>query len=213
MASIGLATRLRRDVLRRRAPSKSDREQPSSVLASAPSLLAGWTSRESLRTTRSLARAVATRWVHVGPTWLAVISIATGASQALAQDSRPVTEEGADLFESYCSACHQYDDSGTGEAPPLDNSPWVTGPAERLIRIILHGVEGRIEIGGKIYNREMPGFGGILSDRQISALATYTRNRFGAGDAPVATTDVQRIREEHAGRKEYWPARELLEIR
>lgn len=145
--------------------------------------------------------------------WLAAILIASGTNQTLAQDSSPVNEEGAGLFESHCSACHQYDDSGTGEAPPLDNSPWVAGPAERLIRIVLHGVEGRIEIDGKIYDREMPGFGGIMSDRQISALATYTRQRFGAGSAPVSTADVQRVRADHAGRKKYWPAAELLEIR
>lgn len=149
----------------------------------------------------------------MGSTCLAAIAIAHGTHRALAQDSDPVNEEGAGLFDSYCSACHQYDDSGTGEAPPLDNSPWVTGPAERLIRIILHGVEGRIEVDGKIYDREMPGFGGILADRQISALATYTRRRFGAKSAAVSTSDVQRIREEHAGRKKYWPANELLEIR
>ena len=149
----------------------------------------------------------------MGSTWLAAIAIAQGTNHALAQDPGPVNEEGAGLFDSYCSACHQYDDSGTGEAPPLDNSPWVTGPAERLIRIILHGVEGRIEVDGTVYDREMPGFGGILSDRQISTLATYTRRRFGAGNVPVAPTEVQRIRSDHAGRNKYWPAAELLEIR
>lgn len=140
------------------------------------------------------------------------MGIVTGTSSA--QDQAPATGEGALLFDSYCSACHQYDNSGSGEAPPLDNSPWVIGPSERLVRIILHGVEGRIEIDGKIYDREMPGFGGSLADQQVSALATYTRTRFGAGagDAEVTADQVRRIRTRHAGRKRYWPAEELLRI-
>ena len=144
-----------------------------------------------------------------------LVAVAMGGvtKNSLAQGSETVVDEGRSLFDSHCSACHQYDDSGTGEAPPLDNSPWVTGPAERLIRIVLHGVEGRIEIDGKTYDREMPGFGGVLSDRQVSALSTYARTRFGAKTPSVTAGDVERVRREHSGRKTYWPARELLEIR
>ena len=100
-----------------------------------------------------------------------------------------------------------------GEAPPLDNSPWVVGPAERLIRIVLHGVEGPIEVNGKTYDREMPGFGGMLTDRQTAALATYARARFGASAPPVTPQDVMRVRKNHAGRTAYWSAAELLDLR
>ena len=126
----------------------------------------------------------------------------------------PLSEEqGSSLFESYCSACHQYDDQGMGEAPPLDGAPWVTGPAERLVRIVLHGIEGRIELGGKVYDREMPGFARTLSDTQVAALVSYTRSRFGAKRPAVKPAEVARIRKEHAGRTEYWPAEELLKLR
>src|SRR5262249_13679711 len=43
----------------------------------------------------------------------------------------PVTEPGATHFKSYCAACHQYDGQGAGDAPPLSNSPWITGPEHR----------------------------------------------------------------------------------
>lgn len=121
--------------------------------------------------------------------------------------------DGQQLFDSYCSACHQYDDQGMGEAPPLDGAPWVAGPAERLIRIILHGVSGRIEMAGKVYDREMPGFGRVLSDRQAASLATYVRKRFAQVTDPVTPAEVKRIRQEQARRTTYWPADELLEIR
>ena len=123
------------------------------------------------------------------------------------------TSDGERLFDSYCSACHQYDDEGMGEAPPLANSPWVVGPSKRLVLVVLHGVSGRIELNGRTYDREMPGFGRILSDQQTAALATYTRQRFGAAEPLVTPDEVKRIRQEHADRTEYWPASELLELR
>lgn len=100
-----------------------------------------------------------------------------------------------------------------GEAPPLEGAPWVLGPAERLIRIVLHGVEGRMVIAGKEYDREMPGLGRVLSNSEVAAVATYVRARFGSSTSPVSEVEVQRVREEHAGRTSYWQADELLELR
>ena len=137
--------------------------------------------------------------------------LAAPLGSVLSQDSDP--EGGQRLFDTYCSACHQYDDQGMGEAPPLEGAPWVTGPAERLIRIILHGVSGRIEMDGKVYDREMPGFGKVLSDGQTASLATYVRKRFAQVTTPVTPAEVERIRREQARRTAYWPADELLEIR
>ncbi len=99
-----------------------------------------------------------------------------------------------------------------GEAPPLDKSPWVTGPSERLVRIVLHGVKGRIEIGGRVYDREMPGFGRVLSDEEAARLASYTRLRFGSHDPKVTASEVERVRRENADRTEYWQADELLRL-
>ena len=117
---------------------------------------------------------------------------------------------GQRLFDSYCSACHQYDDQGMGEAPPLDGSPWVVGPPERLVLIILHGVKGRIEVRGRVYDREMPGFAGSLDDGEIAALASYARKRFGASRPAVEPLDVGRLRRRHLDRTGYWDAAALL---
>ena len=137
--------------------------------------------------------------------WLVLVVGATGQDE--------VESAGGRLFDSYCSACHQYDGGGMGEAPPLEGSPWVAGPPERLVLIVLHGVTGRIEMGGKVYDREMPGFGGVLSDQDLAALATYTRTRFTAERSAVTATEVARIRRRHAGRTDYWQADELLRLR
>ena len=149
--------------------------------------------------------------VRILPRSVLAAPIALGIGDVPAQD--PSSRQGQRLFDSYCSACHQYDDQGMGEAPPLDGAPWVVGPAERLIRIVLHGVKGRMVVAGKEYNREMPGFGRVLSNSEVSAVATYVRARFGSSTAPVSEAEVQRVREEHLGRTSYWQADELLELR
>jgi len=142
-----------------------------------------------------------------------LLLLAAASHSSAQQQGGGAPNRGERLFESHCSACHQYDDQGMGEAPPLEDSPWVVGPSERLVRIVLHGITGRIELGGRVYDREMPGFGTSLSDADVAALATYTRSRFGAAKPRVTPAEVRRIRDEHAGRTAYWHADELLDLR
>ena len=42
-------------------------------------------------------------------------------------------------------------------APPLLGSPWVLGPEERLVRIVLHGIYGPLVINNVEWNLVMPG--------------------------------------------------------
>lgn len=121
---------------------------------------------------------------------------------------------GKTQFENYCAACHQSDGQGvTAEAPPLAGASWVAGPQDRLIRILLHGVRGPIEVSGKTYNREMPGFGQILSDEEIATLASFVRGRFGGPGTPIEPVAVSRIRAATRQRTGAWTADELLEDR
>ena len=98
-----------------------------------------------------------------------------------------------------------------GDAPPLAGSPWVTGPDDRLIRLVMHGVRGRMEIEGKTYDQEMPGFGQVLPDGDLAALLSFVRRRFGGPSAtPITSRSVARIRAANAGRASYWSVQELL---
>ncbi len=111
-----------------------------------------------------------------------------------------------------CSSCHQPDGSGVGGVyPPLAGSSWVTGSKEVLVRILLHGLEGPLEVNGVTYNGEMPAWN-QLSDEQIAAVLTYTRSSWGNEADPVSTETVSAIRETESGRTEHWTADELLEI-
>lgn len=86
----------------------------------------------------------------------------------------------------------------------------MSGPPEALIKIALHGVRGRIELNGQVYDREMPGFASSLSDEEIAALVSYVRRRFGPNASTVDAEMVRALREQHRGRTDYWEADELL---
>src|SRR5436190_1457091 len=105
------------------------------------------------------------------------LSFTDGTKGELDFEAR-IVEPGSVQFQSYCAACHQYDGQRMGEAPPLAGSPWVAGPEERLIKIVLHGVHGPMEVDGKTYDQEMPGFGRILSDVEVASLLSFVRRRF-----------------------------------
>ena len=41
---------------------------------------------------------------------------------------------------------------GTRFAPPLIGSDWVLGNEKRLVLLVLHGMEGPVEVNGKLYD-------------------------------------------------------------
>ena len=115
-------------------------------------------------------------------------------------------------FETYCAGCHL--DEGPwarGEAPPLEGSSWVAGPENRVIRIVLHGLRGPIEVSGKAYNQEMPGFGPVLTDADIASLLSYARRRFGGASTPTSAAAVSLIRAANRTRMKYWTVDELIQ--
>jgi mono/diheme cytochrome c family protein len=151
------------------------------------------------------------RWALAvaGISWVALlVGCAARAPQA---STPPQAKSGETLFQNYCAGCHIENTGERSENPPLEGSPWVTGPESRLIKIVLHGVRGPIEIQGRRYNQEMPGFGSVLSDADITAILSYVRRRFGAMDTPIAPAAVSVIRAANQNRTSYWSVDELLE--
>jgi mono/diheme cytochrome c family protein len=121
------------------------------------------------------------------------------------------TPSGATHYERFCSGCHGSDGlASAGEAPPLAGSSWVSGPEARLIKIALQGIRGPIQVGEKIYDREMPGVGRRLSDREVAALLSFIRNRWGASSAEIMPAAVTRVRIASGNRNRYWTVEELL---
>ena len=136
----------------------------------------------------------------------ALLLILTGCLTHHRPARMPDTEPGRIQFQSYCAGCHDH-----GEAPPLAGSPWVAGPEDRLIKIALHGVRGPIEVNGKTDDREMPGFGRILSDADVASILSFIRRRFGAPSEPITPATVSRVRAANQTRTDYWSVEELLQ--
>lgn len=149
-----------------------------------------------------------------------ILALGAGCCKERSASMRPVAvvsaadlELGRKHFAAYCAACHQVDGSGTwGGPPPLMDSPWIRGPETRVIRIVLNGLRGPIEIKGKVYNLEMPGFGTMIDDVKMATLLTYARAQFGGLDEPLRPEAVNRIRTATKDRAGYWTAPELLAI-
>lgn len=115
--------------------------------------------------------------------------------------------------EGHCTTCHQPHGGGLDPAfPSLQKSPWVTGDRDRLIKLVLYGLIGPIEVDGKQYNGQVPmtPFGGMLKDEEVAAVVTFVRNHFGNKAEPVTTKDVKAIRDANPGRLMFYTVEELL---
>ncbi|GJM29657.1 MAG: hypothetical protein DHS20C17_22920 [Cyclobacteriaceae bacterium] len=104
------------------------------------------------------------------------------------------TGKGQEIYNWYCGACHQRDGRGDGgRFPTLAGTDWVTGDEERLISIVLNGLEGAIEVNGETFNSAMPQHS-FLSDEQISDVLTYIRSNFGNEAAAISADQVAAVR-------------------
>ena len=84
--------------------------------------------------------------------------------------------DGKQVFTAHCVACHQATGKGLpGVFPPLDGSDWVHGDARTLANILLHGIDGEIDVEGVTYKGAMPAFA-QLADAELAAVATYIRS-------------------------------------
>jgi mono/diheme cytochrome c family protein/glucose/arabinose dehydrogenase len=117
---------------------------------------------------------------------------------------------GEALFARACASCHQLDGGGMqGLAPPLRDSAWATGPIDRIVRIVAHGVRGPIEVNGATWTMEMPAQR-QLSDVDVAAIVGYVRRAYGHRQSVPDAAAVAAIRAQHRERSEPWTAAELL---
>ncbi len=119
--------------------------------------------------------------------------------------------DGAQVYTGKCAACHQASGLGLpGVFPPLAQSPWVSGSEARLLAILLHGIQGPIEVLGATYNGMMPAWN-TLSDAELAAVSTYVRNAFGNTGSAITVGDVVTARTVNAARTTPWAGGEELE--
>jgi mono/diheme cytochrome c family protein len=125
---------------------------------------------------------------------------------------------GQRTFANTCEKCHQANGQGlTGQYPSLVGSDWVlaAGPA-RIIRIVLDGLQGPIEVKGQSFNNVMVPWREVFSDQEIAAVLTYVRGQkdWGHNAGPITPAQVAAIREKTKDRSSLgsWTAPELQAV-
>lgn len=142
------------------------------------------------------------------------------AAKAAASGPKELTPEqilasGKRLYQT-CAACHQATGLGVaGVYPPLAASEWVTGNQERLIRVLLHGLGGPIQVKGNTYNGAMPAFGKVpgggynWSEEKISHVLSYIRHEWGNNAEFITKDKVAEVLKAEAARAKPWTQDEL----
>jgi mono/diheme cytochrome c family protein len=121
----------------------------------------------------------------------------------LTADEQQRFEAGKEIYGRLCVACHQPDGRGRdGLAPALAGSPFVSGRAGIMARIVIHGKEGKAL---------MPPLG-ILTDAEIAGVLTFVRRSFGHTASPVDVPLVREVRGSALGRERPWTEEELKTI-
>jgi mono/diheme cytochrome c family protein len=123
----------------------------------------------------------------------------------------PDFAKGEKLYIQQCAACHQANGLGVpGAFPPLAGSIWPLGNEERVIKIVLAGIAGEMEVNGQKYVGNMPNIGAGLKDAQVANIISYVRTAWGNKGEPVMDTKVAEVRKAIGGRGQYSP-KEILD--
>lgn len=116
------------------------------------------------------------------------------SSMAAAPANGAAASDGAKVYSTNCSSCHQASGQGVeGTFPPLAGNPVVTGDPKKVIGIVKNGLNGKIEVKGHSYNGMMPAWGQQLSDGDIAAVVTYVRSSWGNKAGAVTADQVKAV--------------------
>lgn len=123
---------------------------------------------------------------------------------------------GRQQYLSVCAGCHGNNGEGMKRmAPPLAGSEWVLGDERRLSLLVLHGIEGPLDVAGKRYEAPeilpvMPSHS-TMDDENITSILIYIRNEWGNDAGGMNRRTVGRLRHTTQGRVQPWTAAELNE--
>jgi putative heme-binding domain-containing protein len=136
----------------------------------------------------------------------------------LSAEEQKVYELGSQVYqrESHCATCHLSDGRGNGVVyPSLVGSAWVNGSEDRLVKMALHGLWGKLTVHGKTYDPArgvppMTAFKNLLNDDEMSAVLTFVRNTWGNNASVISPETVKRVRAATSNRTTFWKPEELL---
>lgn len=138
------------------------------------------------------------------------------ATVKLSEAQQKLFAEGRQQYLGVCAGCHGSDGKGIQRlAPPLAGSEWVVGSEQRLALLVLHGIEGPIDVAGKRYDAPnilpvMPSHS-TMDDGAITSILVYIRNEWGNNAGEVNRRTVGRLRHTTQGRVQPWSVEALNE--
>ncbi len=101
---------------------------------------------------------------------------------------------GKSVYDNFCLSCHMGNGLGApGMNPPLVGTDWVLGDKERLIKVVLEGLDQSVEIQGEIYQNVMASHS-FLSDQQVADVLTFVRQSFGNDASEIKADEVKKVR-------------------
>jgi mono/diheme cytochrome c family protein len=131
---------------------------------------------------------------------------------------RMYINEGEDVFNRTCAACHQTTGTGKpGQYPPLAGSDWLQAATpERIGRIVLRGISGPIVVkaGGDPINLNgtMPPHGDVYDDEHLGAVLSYVRQAWGNHAGMIKPEQIAAIRKQVASHPGPFSPDELMKI-
>ena len=153
----------------------------------------------------------------------ALLRFITWPGDVTVRETRPVLSKltpdqekrramGEAVYNATCYSCHGMKGRGKpGQVPPLADSDWVNGDPDRLVRIVLQGLHGPIEVNGQKWNLSMPALGQspLLNDDRLAGLLTHIRRAWGNYGESVSPEQVTRVRKASEGHSGPWSAEQL----
>ena len=132
-------------------------------------------------------------------------------AQIAVDTAHDVEQLGKPVYDTRCAQCHQANGKGIpGSFPSLTQTEWVLGDKGRLVRLLLNGMQGPLEVEGEAYNGIMILPPPALTDEQVAAVLTYVRQHFGNDAEAVTPDEVATVRAANE-QEGLWEAAELLE--
>jgi mono/diheme cytochrome c family protein len=161
---------------------------------------------------RALADTLASRTDDFSKSIVASLNTKQAATKPMVRRHQPdpaVHARGLEVYNRTCIACHGPEGKGVpGAFPPLDGAPLPVGEPSVPIRIIIHGLQGPLEVAGQTYNVPMAALPD-LKDAEVADVLTYVRQSWSNDAAPVSAETVRQVRAKHADRKTPWTIGEL----
>ncbi|HLY01447.1 MAG TPA: cytochrome c [Candidatus Cybelea sp.] len=117
------------------------------------------------------------------------------ASASAAMKNPASASDGATVYLTDCSSCHQTNGQGvSGAFPPLAGNAVVTGNPIAVIAIVKNGLEGRVMVNNAAYSGIMPSWKGQISDDRIAAVISYIRSSWTNHAGGVSLAQVQSVK-------------------